>query len=452
MKIIVVGNGKIGSLISEQLVQEGHDVVAVDTQERVLRSLQNRLDLMCINGNGATAKVLTEAGVKDADLVISVSEKDELNLLCCLIARKLGAKHTIARVRTPEYSEQMDLIKNDLGLSMIINPDLATAQEIFALLRYPNVISVEKFSKGKFELAEMLIESDCLLTQAPLHTIMSSHGFRALICTVRRGSETFIPNGDFRIRKGDVVSLSAQSEVMEEALKAAGIKSRVPRKVIIVGAGRIAIYLMEMMQKIGMNPTVIENNVERCRDISIRFPNALVIKSDGTEKETLFEEGITETDAFLALTGTDEVNILLGMNAINYNIQKVFTKISRNSLLELTESGEAGTVVSPGRIIADRVISYVRATATAGHGDVEALYHVANGTAEVVEFGVVDKNVKLTNIPLKDLKLKKDLLICCIIRNGKAIIPSGNDMIMENDHVVVVTANRRLNSLNEILR
>lgn len=452
MKIIVVGNGKIGSLISEQLVQEGHDVVAVDTQERVLKSLQSRLDLMCIHGNGATAKVLTEAGVMDADFVISVSEKDELNLLCCLIARKLGAKHTIARVRTPEYSEQMDLIKKDLELSMIINPELATAQEIFALLRYPNVISVEKFSKGKFELAEMLIENDCLLTQAPLHTIMSNHGFRALICTVRRGSETVIPNGDFQIKIGDVVSLSAQSEVMEDALKAAGIKSRIPRKTMIVGGGRIAVYLMEMMQKIGMNPTVIENDTERCRDISIRFPNALVIKADGTEKEILFEEGIADTDAFLALTGTDEVNILLGMNAINYDIQKVFTKISRNSLLELTESGEAGTVVSPGKIIADRVMSYVRATATAGHGDVEALYHVANGTAEVVEFGVSENNSKLFDIPLKDLKLKKDLLLCCIIRNGKALIPGGNDVIKDKDHVVVVTANRRLNSLNEILR
>ena len=452
MKIIVVGNGKIGSLISEHLVQEGHDVVAVDTQERVLKSLQNRLDLMCIHGNGATARVLSEAGVRNADFVISVSDKDELNLLCCLIARKLGAKHTIARVRTPEYSEQMGLIKKDLELSMIINPDLATAQEIFALLRYPNVISVEKFAKGKFELAEMLIENECLLTQAPLHTIMSGHGFRALICTVRRGSETLIPNGDFQIMKGDVISLSAQTEEMEDALKAAGIKSRIPRKIMIVGAGRIAVYLMEMMQKIGMNPTVIENDLERCRDISIRFPNALVIRSDGTEKETLFEEGITETDAFLALTGTDEVNILLGMNAINYDIQKVFTKISRNSLLELTESGEAGTVVSPGKIIADRVLSYVRATATAGHGDVEALYHVANGTAEVVEFAANESNARLFNIPLKDLKLKKDLLVCCIIRDNKALIPGGNDIIMDKDHVVVVTANRRLNSLNEILR
>lgn len=452
MKIIVVGNGKIGSLISEYLVQEGHDVVAVDTQERVLKSLQNRLDLMCIHGNGATANILIEAGVRDSDLVLSVSDKDELNLLCCLIARKLGAKHTIARVRTPEYSEQMDLIKDDLGLSMVINPDLTTAQEIFALLRYPNVISVEKFSKGRFELAEMLIDVDCLLTSAPLHTIMSSQGFRALICTVRRGSETIIPNGDFQIRKGDVISLSAQSEDMEDALKAAGIKSRIPRKVMIVGAGRIAVYLMEMMRKIGMNPTVIEIDNERCREISTRFPNALVIKSDGAEKETLIEEGISDTDAFLALTGTDEVNILLGMNAINYNIQKVFTKISRNSLLELTESGEAGTVVSPGRIIADRVLSYVRATSSTGHGDLEALYHVANGTAEVVEFSVIENNSRLTNIPLKDLRLKKDLLVCCIIRDGKALIPGGNDTILKDDHLVVVTANGRLTSLNDILR
>ena len=452
MKIVVVGNGKVGGILIEQLAQEGHKIVAIERNEKKLMELQNSLDILCLAGNALDRKILIEAGVGTSDLVISATDSDEVNMLCCLMAKKRGASHTIARVRKPELAEEIDMFSEDMGLSMTINPELYAAQEIFSVLRFPGLMSVEPFRHGLFEIVEFRLAEDGPATSMTLQELAVKNRSKALVCAIRRNGETIIPDGSVTLMKDDIISFAADPKEAELFLKLCGIRSRTPKHIIIIGAGMIAYYLIRMMRDIGMKPVVIENDTARAEQFNQAIPDVLVINANGTSREVLDEEGLDEADAFITLTGTDEVNVLMGMYANREGVPKVVTKISRSSMIDLIDSERAGSVVCPRDIVANRVISYVRAAESAGSSNVETVYRIAEGTAEALEFIVREKHDSLTGIPLRDLRLKEGILICAILRNRTVIIPRGNDTIEKGDHVIIATTLKQLTDLSMILQ
>ncbi len=451
MRVVVVGNGKVGKTITDQLAAEGHEVVVIDNKEACINDAVNVHDIMAIQGNGASRRVQLEAGANKADILIAVTDGDELNLLCCLIGKKLGAKCTIARVRNPEYSDELSLIREDLGLSMAINPEYNAALEIFSVLRFPGVLNVEKFAKGKVELAEFRLPKDSPLSGRPLSEINKKYKIRVLVCAVRRGGNTYIPNGEFVLLPDDRLSFVSVPAETERFLHLAGLHVRTAKNVIIVGAGRISYYLTRLLRTMGVHPTIVEKDITKCRLFSEAFPDCLILNGDGADRDLLGEEGLRQADAFVATTGTDEVNILLSMYATSQRVPKVVTKVSRISMVELVGDENLGSIISPKDITANQVLSYVRAMENSGASNVETLYRVVDGTAEALEFVVREDDNKLLDIPLKTLKLKNNLLICCIIRDNKVIIPNGDDCIKLNDRVVVVTTTRHLNDLHNIV-
>ena len=452
MKIIVIGTGKVGSLLAEQLAQEGHRIVAIDHNEKKLLEMQNRLDVLCMPGDAVNRTLMIEAGVGTSDLVIAATDSDEVNMLCCLMARKLGAKHTIARVRKHELADEINMFSEDMGLSMTVNPERYAAQEIFSLLRFTGLTSVESFGHGLFEMMEFRITEDGPVTSMTLQELDVKYRSSALVCAIRRDGETIIPDGSARLRTGDVICFAAKPKEAERFLRLAGIRRHMPKHVIIVGAGRITYYLVRMMSFVGMRPVVIENDAAIAEAFNQELPDVLVINADGTSREVLDEEGLDMTDAFVALTGTDEVNMLMGMYAQREGVPKVVTKISRSSMIDLIDASRAGSIVCPRDIVSSRVISYVRAMDSAGSSNVETVFRIADGTAEALEFRVNTEHKKLTGIPLKDLRIKDGVLLCAIIRSGKVVIPRGNDTIEQGDRVVITTTIRQLTDLSMILK
>ncbi len=451
MKIIVIGTGKVGGILIEQLAQEGHQIVAIERNEKKLLELQNSLDILCLSGNGTDRNLLIEAGAPNADLVIAATDSDEVNMICCLLARKLGAHHTIARVRKPELADEIGMFTEDMGLSMTINPELYAAQEIFSVLRFPGLMSVEPFRHGLFEIVEFRLAKDGPVTSMTLQELASKYNSKALVCAIRRNGSTVIPDGSATLMKGDVISFAAEPKEAEHFLKLCGIISRMPKHVIIIGAGMIAYYLVRMMHSVGMKPVVIEDNQIHAEKFNQTLPDLLVINANGTSRDVLDEEGLDEADAFIALTGIDEVNILMGMYAQREGVPKVVTKISKSNMLDLIDIERAGSVVCPRDIVANRVISYVRAAESAGSTNVETVYRIAEHSAEVLEFIVKENHENLTGIPLKDLRFKEGILICAILRDRSVIIPRGNDTIEQGDHVIITTTLKQLTDLPMIL-
>ena len=451
MKIVMIGTGKVGSLLIEQLAQEGHKIVAIDRNEKKLLDIQNSLDVLCLAGNAVDRNLLIEAGAGTADLVIAATNSDEVNMICCLLAKKLGASHTIARVRKPELADEIDVFSEDMGLSMTINPELYAAQEIFSVLRFPGLMSVEPFRHGLFEIVEFRLAKDGPVTSMTLQELASKYNSKALVCAIRRNGSTFIPDGSATLMKGDVISFAAEPKEAEHFLKLCGIISRMPKHVIIMGAGMIAYYLVRMMREVGMKPVVIESDPDHAGSFNQALPDLLVINASGTSREILDEEGLDEADAFIALTGIDEVNVLMGMYAEREGVPKVVTKISRNNIVDLIDADRAGSIVCPRDIVANRVISYVRAAESAGSSNVETVYRISEQSAEVLEFIVKEKHEDLTGIPLKDLRFREGILICAILRDRSVIIPRGNDTIEQGDHVIITTTLKQLTDLSMIL-
>lgn len=452
MKIIVIGAGKVGGILIEQLAQEGHQIVAIERNEKKLIELQNSMDILCLSGSGTDRNLLIEAGAGTADLVIAATDSDEVNMICCLLARKLGASHTIARVRKPELADEINMFSEDMGLSMTINPELYAAQEIFSVLRFPGLMSVEPFRHGLFEIVEFRLANDGPVTSMTLQELAVKYNSKALVCAIRRNGSTFIPDGSATLMKGDVISFAAEPKEAEHFLKLCGIISRMPRHILVIGAGTIAYYLIRMMHGIGMKPAVIEIDPARAEAFNQSAPDVLVLNADGTNRDVLDEEGLDEADAFISLTGTDEVNILMGMYAQREGVPKVVTKISKNSMLDLIDSDQVGSIVCPRDIVANRVISYVRAAENAGSSNVETVYRISERSAEALEFIVKEKHDDLTGIPLKDLRFREGILICCILRGRSVIIPRGNDTIEEGDHVIISTTLKQLTDLSMILK
>jgi len=451
MKIVIVGDGKVGRALAEQLSYEDHDVVVIDQRAKVVDESVNSLDVMGITGNGANYEVQKEAGVDKADLLIAATSSDEINILCCLVAKKLGAKKTIARVRNPEYSQQLSIMRDELGLSLAINPELAAANEISRILRFPSAIKVDTFSRGRTELVELKIDSDSRLAGIALYELERKHQIKILVCAVERGENVYIPSGDFILRAGDRIYITGDPVSVSLFVKTFGMVKEKVKSVMVIGGGKIAYYLAKMLEGTGVKVKIIEKDSDRCIELSGALRNALIINGDGTDQEILSDEGIEETDAVVALTGIDEENILIAMYANTKKVSKVIAKVNRRSFASMLGSVGIESVISPKDITVNYILRFVRAMQNSMGSNVTTLHRIVDDKAEALEFSV-GKNSGCAGKKLRDLKLKPNLLIACIIHGNKLIIPRGDDVINEGDNVVVVTTNRFLRDLDDILQ
>lgn len=451
MKVVVIGNGKIGSSLSSALVREGHDVTIVDKNERKLNRSKNSLDVMCIEGNGATAETQLKASVNKSGLVIAVTPYDELNILCCLIARKLGAEKTISRVRMPDYFKQMHLIKDELRLSMVINPELITASEIFRVLTFPAAVKVEVFGKGRLELIEFKVTEKTGIAPVNLINLYKKVKTRFLVCAVQRDDSVFIPTGDFEIRNGDSINIAATHKSIEKFFRSSGLMKDKVKSVMIVGGGMICYYLASQLLAIGMRVKIIEKDEERSVEIAHLLPKAIVVCGDGTDQELLLEEGLLNADAFVSLTGIDEENMIISLFAKESTDAKVVTKINRDNYIDIADQIGIDCIVSPKDLMVSNVLSYVRSLDNAQDSEIESLYHLVGGQVEAIEFKVKDNVENIVGIPLKDMRLKKNLLVSAIIRKREIIIPDGNTQIELGDSVVIVSKEHRFSRLKDIL-
>ncbi len=451
MKIIIVGCGKVGTALVEQLNKEGHDIILIDQDKSIVDALIDKYDVMGMVGNGASYHVQLEAGCADADLLIAVTESDELNLLCCLIAKKSGNCHTIARVRNPEYSQDVNSIKAELGLAMIINPEYAAAMEIARVLRFPSAIKVDTFAKGRVEMLKFKIEPGSMLHGMRLMDMQKKLNCNVLVCAVEHGEEVIIPNGTFELQEKDIISIVASPKKAGEFFKKIGVVTNQVRSALIVGGGDITYYLVEELLTMGISVTIIEKDKERCDFISGKLPKATVIHGDGSDQNLLEEEGLLSTEAFLALTNLDEENILLALYAKSQTNAKIVTKVNRITFDEVIESLELGSIVYPKFVTAENIIRYVRAMQNSIGINIETLYKLIEGKAEALEF-LIQKGSPIIGIPLEHLHLKNNMLICCINHGGKIITPGGQDVIHELDTVIVVTTETGLKDISDILR
>lgn len=451
MRIVIVGDGKVGFTLAERLAEEGHDLVVVDNDARNLQSLQNTLDVNVVHGNGATSTVLCEAGVEESDLLVAVTSMDEINMICCLVARKLGAKHAVARVRNPDYAAQLVLLKDELGLSMAVNPEHAAAVEIARLLRFPSAITIETFARGRAELVEYRIPEDSALCGMPLHSMAAKLNVRVLVCAVRRDDEVFIPNGDFVLRCGDHIHITTPPAELIALFKRLGVYKQRVKDVIIVGGGRIAYYLTRQIIDLGMQVSIIEQDENRARELSELLPKALVIHGDGTDTDLLSEEGLEQADAFISLTGMDEENIMLSLYARTRMQGKVIAKVDRLSFVGVLGDLGLDSIISPKALTANSIVSFVRGMQNTLGSNVETMHELMDGRIEGLEFKIRD-SADYLGVALRDLPLKADVLIGCIVRKGKPIIPAGSDTIEVGDSVVVITTNRKFSDYNEIFQ
>ncbi|MBR0144796.1 MAG: Trk system potassium transporter TrkA [Clostridia bacterium] len=451
MRIVIIGVGKVGMTLTEYLSAEGNDVTLIDTDQEIIDNAVNSFDVNGIMGNGVNFSVQQEAGVAHADVVIATTYSDEINMLCCLVAKKIGVRHTVARIRDPEYSRQFSFMLGEMGLDMIVNPELETAREISRLLRYPYAIRIDTFAKGKVDLAEMKIAPDSPLDGMQISDIQRKLQVRILVCAVQHGDTVYIPRGDNVLYAGDHIHFTASHRDLNAFFRKMGAFHHKLKNVFIVGGGRIAYYLARQLIDLGMNVKIVEKDEARCKFLKESLPKAQIVLGDGTDQTLLAEENFADTDASIAATGIDEENIILSIFAIQQRIDKVITKISKTTLTDLLEAVGLDSVVTPKLFTANLILSYIRALQSTAGGSVQTLYKLVENQVEALEFHV-EKESAVTAKPLRDLNLKKDLLICCIIRKSNIIFPGGDDVIQPGDNVIVTTTSEKLTDLEDILK
>ena len=451
MRIVIIGVGKVGMTLTEYLSAEGNDVTLIDTDQEIIDNAVNSFDVNGIMGNGVNFSVQQEAGVAHADVVIATTYSDEINMLCCLVAKKIGVRHTVARIRDPEYSRQFSFMLGEMGLDMIVNPELETAREISRLLRYPYAIRIDTFAKGKVDLAEMKIAPDSPLDGMQISDIQRKLQVRILVCAVQHGDTVYIPRGDNVLYAGDHIHFTASHRDLNAFFRKMGAFHHKLKNVFIVGGGRIAYYLARQLIDLGMNVKIVEKDEARCKFLKESLPKAQIVLGDGTDQTLLAEENFADTDASIAATGIDEENIILSIFAIQQRIDKVITKISKTTLTDLLEAVGLDSVVTPKLFTANLILSYIRALQSTAGGSVQTLYKLVENQVEALEFHV-EKESAVTAKPLRDLNLKKDLLICCIIRKSNIIFPGGDDVIQPGDNVIVTTTSEKLTDLENILK
>lgn len=450
MNIIIVGAGTVGSEICAQLVKEGHDITVVDKDITAINEITTAWDVYGVLGNGADVSVLRKAGADKADLLIAVSTSDELNILCCAAAKKLGTKNTSARVRNPEYSQLISLMKEEMSVSLTINPELAVAREIHRMLKFPSAAKIDTFCKGRVELAQFVISDDSILQGKSLNELRSSLNIRFVVCSVLRDGEVYIPDGNFVIKANDTVCVTISEEEIAKFFKTANMYKQPIKDILIVGGGRTTYYLQYLLQRNKINSTVIEKDKELCRALAEQF-TCTVVCDNGTKQELLLAEGIEKADAFLALSGIDEENAIMSMFAKNMNVKKVITMISRMSYVNLFNGVGLESIVSPKSSIVTHIMRYVRSLVNTGDSEMESLHKLMEGRVEAIEFNIKDEIDGITQIPLKELRSKNGILIACMLHNEKVIIPSGNDVISPGDTVIVVATEGQINNIEDIL-
>lgn len=448
MNIIIIGGGKVGRRLVEDFDREGHSVILVDTRPEVIERIQEDYDVMGINGSGTDIEVLKEAGVNNCDLSICVTNQDEINALCAIISKKLGAKECIARIRNRRYFKQLGFMRDELGISMIVNPEYYAANEISRILRFPAAIKTETFAKGRIELAELKLPES--LYDQPIHAIYKKYKVKVLICAVARGEDVIIPNGDFVLRENDKIYVTASHANVARFMRLAGLDNQNLKTAMIIGGGRISYYLANQLIESGMRVKVIEIDREKCIQMSEYVPKASVICGDGTDQYLLDEEGIDTVDSLVSLTGIDEENIIISMYARMKQVDKVVTKINRLSFAQMIDSTGIDSIVTPKDITANIIVGYARAlNEVDSEPEVVSLYRIVNNKAEAVEFKISHESA-LTGKPLKDLKLKKNMLIAAIANDSGGGTPDGNSTIKVGDFVVVVTT-EKLKRITDIL-
>ncbi len=451
MKIIIIGNGKVGYTLAKQLSGEFHDLVLVDQRSEALEEADNSLDVLCIEGNGASISVLLEAGIRKADLAIAVTGYDEVNIMCCLIAKKLGAKHTVARIRNPEYFSEAALLKKEIGLDMVINPEYAAAQEIGRILRVPSAFSVESFARGRVEMIGFYVKESDGLADISLNDYNKKNPNGVLLCAAIRKGEIFVPNGGFIPQVGDKVYVIGSQEELDKFFRLLHRPANPIRHVSVLGGSRIATYLGWELDRMGIKMKVVEINREKCLLLTEKLPSALIICGDGTNSSLLEGEGIFEADAFVSLTNRDEENLLMALSAQRAGVKAVIAKMSRPNYIDLMREAGVDSVISPKDITASQITAYVRSLANSEGSAVEHLYKLLGGAMEAVMF-TVTTTTRFLNTPLKNLNLKDGLLVAAIVRDTKTIIPDGNTEILNGDKVIVMAKSLFLQDLNDILQ
>lgn len=452
MKIIIAGCGKVGSAILESLVSEEHDIVAIDSNRKVLEEINNIYDVMCVCGNAADSDVLEEADASKADLFIAVTDSDELNMLSCFFAKKMGTAHTVARIRKTDYNdESLSFMKKTLSLSLPINPEYGAAKEFYNILKMPSAVKIESFSSSSLEMIELRLKPDSVLHGMTLSEMRSKYKANFLVCAVQRNGQVFIPSGNFELHGGDKIGITANQAEILKLLKELKLMQKQAKNITIVGGSRIAFYLAKRLVNAGNNVKIIEQDMDICEEISELLPEVSVIHGDGTDQEILKEEGIDETDAFVALTGIDEENILISYYAARRGVKKVIAKVNREELARIAEDMGLDCVISPKKIIADVITRYARALQNSMGSKVETLYKLMDSNVEALEFNV-GADFKGCDVPLKDLPIKNNILIAGIMRRRIPIIPSGDDLILPGDKVIVITGQKGLSDLSDIMK
>lgn len=451
LKIIIIGCGKVGRTLVEQLSQEGHDITIIDKNRERISQLANLYDVMGLVGNGASYNIQKEAGIGNADLIIAVTGSDELNLLCCTIATQVGNCAAIARVRTPDYSQEADYLREKLGLALIINPEYEAARDMARILYLPSSLEVTGFAHGQAELIKYAIPENSPMDGIAIKDLGHKLKANILIGAIERDNDVFIPSGDFILKKGDKLSFVGAHKQAKEFFSHLGLNSHSVKNTMIIGGGKAAYYLAKELLSRGIRVKIIENDFNRCEELSILLPEAIIINGDATDQTLLREEGIETTQSFVPLTGIDEENIMLTLYAKQVSNAKVITKINRITFTNVINSLDLGSVIYPKYITSEAIIAYVRAKKASMHSNIETLYHMYDSRVEAIEFFVSEKSA-VTDVPLKDLTLKDNLLLCFINRNCRIIIPSGNDSIQKNDTVMIITKHTGFNQIQDILK
>ncbi len=451
LKIIIVGCGKVGANLVDQLSKEGHDITVIDKKAEKIQDITNTYDVMGLVGNGASYSTQMEAGIEETDLIIAVTDSDELNLLCCTVAKRVGKCAAIARVRTPDYSEETGYLREQLGLALIINPELEAAREVACILYLPTALEVNSFAHGQAELVKFKVPEGNLLNGLSLAYLGKNITNDILICAVERNGEVYMPNGDFVLHSGDVVSFVSERHIARDFLKQIGLATRQVKDTMIIGASKAAYYLAKELLNMGISVKIIEKEKENCESLSVKLPKAIIINGDGTDPDILKEEGIETVQSFIPLTGIDEENIMLTLYAKQVSKAKVVTKINRVNYKQVINNLDLGSLVYPKYITSEAIIAYVRAKKNSMGSNIETLYHMFDSRVEAIEF-IVEENSKVSGVPIKDLKLKKDVLISFINHNGHIIIPTGNDEIEDGDTVMIVTKNTGFTGIDDIVR
>lgn len=452
MKIIIVGCGKVGTTLAEELSGEGNDIVVIDSNYEKVQAVSNAFDIMGVVGTGSSHSVQMEAGIQTADLLIAVTGSDELNLLCCLIAKKAGnGCQTIARVRNPEYNQEIRFIREELGLAMVINPELAAAVEMARILRFPSAIKVETFAAGRVELLQFRIAEDSVLDHMKISEMGTKLRCNVLICAVIRKEKVIIPDGNFVLEKKDIVSVVAPPRVASHFFKKIRVQTNQVRNALIIGGSTTAYYLAKQLLAIGIDVKMIDKDRERCEHLSEMLPKATIICGEGTDQDVLMEEGLAYMDSVVTLTNLDEENIMLSLLVRDrYPKTKVITKVNNTTFDEVINKLDLDSIIYPESVTAEHIIRYVRAMKNTIGSNVETLYRLVGKRMEALEF-VIRRGSDILNTPLERLRLKKNLLVACIYRDGVPITPMGQDILQLGDKVVVVTTNQGLNDIEDII-